>query len=400
MKHDIDKLLQDHINNNELVQAALLVRQDGNVVYDDIFGYEKLETKQPIRRNSIFRLMSMSKVITAVCILQLYEQGFLDLDDPLEKHLPEFHGQRVAVKGQYEFAIRKPLKMLWYLKTFRMNRVKTEPAERPITIRDLLSHSSGLEQGMVGLLAMVQNRKHKAATLKQQVSMYASYPLDFQPGTDTSYSPLAGFNVLGYLVSLISGMSFEEYVQKNICEPLEMKDTTFFLNEEQRTRLVDLYMRKKNSLINVTGSEKDLYGAMNMEKEAFEAGCGGLYSTLEDYEHFAEMLLNEGTYKEKRILKTETVRMMRSEGAYVHLEKDPGLVWGLGVKIRTEPGKCGSTATKGTYGWSGAFGTHFFISSEDRLEAVFMTNRADMDGASSPVSREIEKAVFENWRKG
>ena len=194
-------------------------------------------------------------------------------------------------------------------------------------------------------------------------------------------------------------MSFEEYVQKNICEPLEMKDTTFFLNEEQRTRLVDLYIRKKERLVNVTGSEKDLYSVMNMEKEAFEAGCGGLYSTVEDYEHFAEMLLNEGTYYGKRILKQKTVRMMCSEGGYVHLEKDPGLVWGLGVKIRTEPEKCGSAATKGTYGWSGAFGTHFFISPEDRLEAVFMTNRADMDGASSPVSREIEKAVFENWRK-
>ena len=399
MKHDIDKLLQDHIDNNELVQAALLVRQDGRIIYEGVFGYKSRETKEPLRKDSIFRLMSMSKVITAVCILQLCDQGLLDIDDPVEKYIPEFHGQRVAVKGQYEFAIKKPLKMLWYLKTFKMNKVRTESAERPITIRDLLSHSSGLEQGMVGLLAMVQNRKHKAATLKQQVEMYASYPLDFQPGTDTSYSPLAGFNVLGYLVSLISGMSFEEYVQKNICEPLEMKDTTFFLNEEQRTRLVDLYIRKKERLVNVTGSEKDLYSVMNMEKEAFEAGCGGLYSTVEDYEHFAEMLLNEGTYYGKRILKQKTVRMMCSEGGYVHLEKDPGLVWGLGVKIRTEPEKCGSAATKGTYGWSGAFGTHFFISPEDRLEAVFMTNRADMDGASSPVSREIEKAVFENWRK-
>ena len=229
--------------------------------------------------------------------------------------------------------------------------------------------------------------------------MYASYPLDFQPGTDTSYSPLAGFNVLGYLASVVSGMPLEEYIQKNICEPLEIKETTFFLSEEQRARLVDLYVRKKNRLINVSDTEKDLYTVMNMEKEAFEAGCGGLYSTVEDYERFAQMLLNEGSYKENVILRPETVRMMASEGAYRHLEKEAGLVWGLGVKIRQDPEACGSPASKGTYGWSGAFGTHFFVSPKDDLDAVFMTNRADLDGASSYVSRQIEEAVFENWRK-
>ena len=332
-------------------------------------------------------------------MLQLYERGLLDLDDPVEKYIPAFKDQKVALRGQYMFAPNRPLKMLWQLKTFRMGKVKTEASERPITIRDLLSHSSGLEQGMVGLMAMMQNRKHKAVSLKQQVDMYASYPLDFQPGTDTSYSPLAGFNVLGYLASVVSGMPLEEYIQKNICEPLEIKETTFFLSEEQRARLVDLYVRKKNRLINVSDTEKDLYTVMNMEKEAFEAGCGGLYSTVEDYERFAQMLLNEGSYKENVILRPETVRMMASEGAYRHLEKEAGLVWGLGVKIRQDPEACGSPASKGTYGWSGAFGTHFFVSPKDDLDAVFMTNRADLDGASSYVSRQIEEAVFENWRK-
>ena len=399
MKRDIERLLKDYIDNNELAQASLIVRQNGRVVYEGLYGYRSLENKEPVRKDSIFRLMSMSKVVTAVCVLQLYERGLLNLDDPVEKYIPAFRNQRVAIRGQFVFTPNRPFKMLWQLKMFRMDKVKTEASERPITIRDLLSHSSGLEQGMVGLMAMMQNRKHKASSLKQQAEMYASYPLDFQPGTDTSYSPLAGFNILGYLISLISGMSFEEYVQKNICEPLEMKNTTFFLNEEQKTRLVDLYTGKKNKLINVTGSKKDLYDVMNMEKESFEAGCGGLYSTVEDYEHFAQMLLNEGFYKENVILKPETVRMMASEGAYRHLEKEAGLVWGLGVKVRQDPEACDSSASKGTYGWSGAFGTHFFVSPKDDLDVVFMTNRADLDGASSYVSKKIEEAVFENWRK-
>ena len=178
-----------------------------------------------------------------------------------------------------------------------------------------------------------------------------------------------------------------------------MKDTTFFLNDDQKKRLVRAYKNKKNKLVDVTGSKEDLYGVMRMEPYSFEAGCGGLYSTAEDYERFAEMLLNEGMLDGIQLLKKETVEMIYTEANSQHVYTEPGLVWGLGVKIRQNPKEAGSYATEGTYGWSGAFGTHFFVSPKDNLDAVFMTNRTDLDGAGSYISKKIEEMVFGNWRK-
>ncbi len=399
MRDEISEVMQRYITDGELAQAILLVRQGNRVVYRNKWGFSRLEDRTPVEYGSVFRMMSMSKVVTALCVLKLAEQGKLDLDDPVEKYLPAFRGQQVAVAGQYAFDLKRPIRMLWYLLTFSMDRVKGEPQDRPFTVRDVLSHSSGLEQGMIGLLNLQKHKKMRLSSLDEDVEMYSRYLLDFQPGTDTSYSPLAGFNVLGYLVSEIAGESLESFMQREICSPLEMKDTSFFLSGSMRDRLVEVYRKGKKGLVNVTGTDEDLYGVMRMIPESFEAGAGGLYSTADDYEHLARMLLDKGVFNGRRLFSQETVEAMGRPGAYRHLEKDPGLEWGLGVKIRTDPEKAGSFATRGTYGWSGAFGTHFFVSPEDDLEAVFMTNRSDLDGAASPVSRKVEELVFSMWRK-
>ena len=400
MNEQINTVLQSYIDNNELAQSVLIVHQDGTPVYKKCFGYADLEKREPVKFDSVFRIMSMTKVVIALCILKLVEEGRLNLDDPLEKYIPEFADQLVAKPGQYEFVPDRPLKMLSYLLTFSMDKVKGEKKERSITIRDLLSHSSGLEQGMIGLLNLQKNKKLRLGSLRDCVNMYSRYLLDFQPGTDTSYSPLAGFNILGYLLTLISNESLESFMQKNICVPLNMKNTSFFLDENGRSKLVKVYKRKKDKLVNVTDTDEDLYGVMRMIPESFEAGSGGLYSTAEDYEHLARMLLNKGMFEGRQVFRKETIELLQKPGAYRYLEKDPGLTWGLGVKIRMDPEKAGSSASKGTYGWSGAFGTHFFVSPHDDLEAVFMTNRSDLDGASSYVSKRIEELVFKYWKKG
>ena len=176
-----------------------------------------------------------------------------------------------------------------------------------------------------------------------------------------------------------------------------MRDTTFFLSEEQKSRLVDVYKRKGKHLVNVTGKKDDIAGFFHQKELLFEHGCGGLYSTLEDYARFGQMLLNEGTYQGRQILKSETVQLMHTEGAREHLCPEPGMVWGLGMKIRQNPKEAGSFATEGTYGWSGAFGTHFFISPKERLMAVFMMNRSDIGGSGSYISRKVEELVFGIW---
>ena len=396
MDFNIDEQMQTYISGQELAQAILMVRRGGEEIYHNRWGYSNLEEKILIKENSIFRLMSMTKVVTAVAVLLLIEAGKLGLDDPIERYIPDLKGIQVAAPGQYEFCLENKLKMMKYLMTFNMEKVKRIAADRPFTVRDLLSHSSGLEQGMVGLLEMLKY-KGKDRTQKARIHRYSTYVLDFQPGTATSYSPCAGYDILGYLVSVVSGVSLEEYMRENIFEPLEMTDTTFFLNEEQKSRLVTLYKRMDDKLVDVTNTNEDMWGILHMEEMAFEAGSGGMFSTASDYEHLAHMLLNNGVYKERQILKPETVALMQQEGARVHLEPELGMVWGLGVKIRQDPKKAASFATEGTYGWSGAFGTHFFVSPKDNLEAVFMTNRADLEGSGSYVSRRVEEMVFGNW---
>lgn len=395
-KQDIAVCMQEYVDHQEMSGGALMVRKNGELVYQNKWGMACIDSKEEISYDSIYRMMSMTKCVTAVAILQLIESGKLGLDDSLSKYVPEFKNMQVASDERYVIDMDHPKKILLQVPLFKMEKVKTVPADREITIRDLLSHSSGLEQGAVGLIAMMK-MKIEDQILEDRVMRYSRYALDFQPGTGTSYSPLAGFDILGYVIERVSGMRFEEYLQRNICEPLEMKDTTFFLSDEQKKRLVHVYKREKETLKDVTGTKDDMFGMLHQDKMRFEEGSGGLFSTIVDYEHLVEMLCNHGSFHGKQILKPETVKLMHTEAAEQHLEPDPGTVWGLGVKIRQNPNAAKSFATEGTYGWSGAFGTHFFVSPKDHLEAVFMTNRTDLGGSGSYISAKVEELVFDIW---
>lgn len=392
-EEQISEVMERYVQNEEIAGASLLVRQHGQTVYRNCWGYADKSARMPIREDSIFRLMSMTKCVTAVGILQLMEAGKLNLDDPLSLFIPSFAKPRVAADARYCWHDGVKMgELLWKALFFRMERVKTVPAEREITIRDLLSHSSGLEQGMVGLLAMLKDCR-KRFDLAAQAERYAGYPLDFQPGCGTGYSPLAGFDVLARVIEVVSGMDAAQYYKTNIFEPLGMRDTAFHLNEEQKKRLVHVYCRKNGKLVDVTGSKEDLPKKFHFG-ERYICGAGGLYATLTDYVAFAQMLQNGGSYRGTQILKSETVQLMCTEAPVKHLEPEPGFVWGLGVKIRQDPVRGGSFATAGTYGWSGAFGTHFFVSPADDLNCVLMLNRSDLDGAGSYISKKVEELVF------
>lgn len=387
----IGETMQEYVNNQEMAGGALFVRQGENILYREKWG--------AVQFDSIYRMMSMTKCITAAAVMICIERGLIGLDESLSTYIPEFKEMKVMDDKRYVFEPKKLKKFPMMLLTFRMDRVKNKPAKREMTIRDLLSHSSGLQQGLVGLLAMTKERE-QYKTLRDFVLHYTKHSLDFEPGTGTGYSPLAGFDILGYVVSLVSGMEFDEFIQKEICMPLHMKDTTFFLSKEQKKRLVDVYKRKKNRLLKVTGTKDDMAGFMHQKEICFEHGSGGLYSTLDDYANFGEMLLCKGNFRGTQILKPETVELMHTEAPKRHLEPEPGLVWGLGMKIRQNPKKANLPVTEGTYGWSGAFGTHFFISPKDNLEAVFMMNRSDIGGSGSYISAKVEELIFEIWGGG
>ena len=257
-EEQISEVMERYVQNEEIAGASLLVRQHGQTVYRNCWGYADKAAKTTIQENSIFRMMSMTKCVTAVGILQLMEAGKLNLDDPLSLFIPSFAEPRVAADARYRWHDGMKMgELLQKTLFFQMERVKTVPAEREITIRDLLSHSSGLEQGMVGLLAMLKDRQERV-DLAAQAERYAGYPLDFQPGCGTGYSPLAGFDVLARVIEVVSGTDAVQYYKANIFQPLGMRDTAFHLNEEQKKRLVHIYCRKNGRLMDVTGSKEDL----------------------------------------------------------------------------------------------------------------------------------------------
>jgi CubicO group peptidase (beta-lactamase class C family) len=166
---------------------------------------------------------------------------------------------------------------------------------------------------------------------------YTGHVLDFQPGTATGYSATASFDILGYVITLVSKMSLEEYLKQEIFTPLDMTSTTFFLNEAQKARLVTLYKYDKGRLKDVTGTKDDMYGILKQGDHRFEAGCGGLFGTVTDYDNMINMLLRQGNHNGRQFMKPETVELIHTEAQQHHLEPEPGFVWGLGVKIRQNP---------------------------------------------------------------
>lgn len=390
---DISAVMEQYIANQEMPGASLLVRKNDEIVYQNKWGYADIAAQRPMEYDAVFRLMSMTKCIVAVGIMKLMEQKKLALDDPLSKFIPAFRSMRVADDKRYEY--KEGMKMadiLPKLLLFKMSKVKTVAAQRGITIRDLLSHSSGLEQGIVGLLAMTKDKTPRV-NLAQQAEKYAEYALDFQPGSGTGYSPLAGFDMLARVIEIVSKKKADVFFQEELFTPLGMKDSSFHPGAEMQQRLVSLYKRDKEKLMDVTGTKEDIDGALR-RGELYTSGSGGLFSTLEDYERFTRMLCNEGLHEDKQFLQPETVALMHTEAPAAHLEPEPGFVWGLGVKLRQDPARGNSFATQGTYGWSGAFGTHFFISPKDKLDCVFMVNRSDLNGAGSYISNKVEELVF------
>ena len=386
---EIDRVMEGYLQNREMAGGALLVRKDDEIVYNGKWGLADLAARTPVTDDTIFRMASMTKIVTAVGILKLMEEGLLGLDDPLSKYLPEFSHMRVCDDKRYEFHPGMSMaSLLPKLLFFRMDKVKTVPADREITIRDLLSHASGLQQGVAGMMAMMKEKKND--TLEERIHSYSRYALDFQPGTATSYSPCAAFDILGYLMGVLTGKSPAEAYRTLVFAPLNMESATFKLSGEQRSHLARTYTQKNGSLTDITGTGKDLEGIIRIQKDSdYVAGSGGLYCTVKDYEKLGRMLCREGD----GYLKPTSVCLLHTEAQGKHLEPEPGQVWGLGVRIRQQDQFC----TPGTYGWSGALGTHFFVSPADKLEAVFATHRKDLGGSGSYISRKVEELVFGIW---
>ncbi len=337
--------LQVYIDMGQTPGFLTTIAKNGKIIHFETIGMRDVENKKPVEDDTIFRIYSMSKPITSVAVMILYDEGLLQLDDPVEKYLPEFKDMKVFNKEQTE----------------------THPAKNKMTIKHLLTHSSGLTYGWgnkpVDKLYSELKIFKRGSGLKEMVEKLGEIPLVFEPGERWNYG--VSTDVLGYLVEVVSEMPFEEFLQTKIFKPLGMVDTAFSVPKEKVDRFAALYRHNKEEgmklAANVPLATDDL--------TFFPSGGGGLVSTTADYLRFCQMLLNGGELDGARILKTETVDLMR----YPHEQYGKGGAFGLGFHVVTRTNEKAGKRSNGSFSWGGAAATTFWIDPEKELIGILMT---------------------------
>jgi CubicO group peptidase (beta-lactamase class C family) len=357
----IDTYLQNEIDSNKIPGAVLLIRRNGQTAYFKSFGVRDPATKVPMTPDTIFRIYSMSKPITTVAAMMLVEEGKLALDDPLSKYIPAFANVKVGVEVKEEDG-----KM----------RLDLVAAKRPITIQDLMRHTSGLTygffgEGMVKKAYVEANLGADDPDLAEFTERLAKLPLAYQPGTTWDYSQST--DVLGRVIEVVSGKSLYQFEKERLLDPLGMKDTGFYVTDPGKQPLVAEPFPNDRT-IGAGAQMNDPRVARKME-----SGGGGMVSTIDDYARFAQMILNGGTI-DKRYLSPKTIAYMGSNqigpGSGVvpgpYYLPGPGFGFGLGFAVRTDAGIVPYEGSVGEMNWSGAGGTTFWIDRQENMFAVFM----------------------------
>jgi CubicO group peptidase (beta-lactamase class C family) len=371
----IHDAMQLHIDAHDVSGAVTLVARNGQVVWFEAQGLTDIEAKKPMQKNATFRVFSMSKPICGVAILMLLEEGKVRLNDPVSKFIPEFRGSKVAVAQDRpaNAPVSDPPK--YY----------TIPATREITIQDLLTHVSGLASGgpasayeLRGLMDVLGR-----GTLADMMPKFAASPLDFQPGSRWTYSPLAGFDTLGRVVEVASGMSFDQFLKQRIFTPLGMKTTAFHPGDDGWSSVVTAYHRAEGTLRKAENPNR-------LQSKTYFSGAGGLVSTAEEYAQFALMLSAGGQLNGKRLLSPKTVELMSSVFVPDTLPgRAPGRGYGLSVEVVNDPVAAGRRVSKGSFGWDGAYGTHFWVDPKEKLIGVMMIQT---DNPDRQMDRDVENA--------
>jgi CubicO group peptidase (beta-lactamase class C family) len=376
----VGELVQRHIAAGSFSGAVTLVARNGRIVQHEAYGLMDLESKKPMVKDGIFRLMSMTKPVIGVSILMMMEEGKVRLQDPISKFIPEWRDMTVGVPlatppngrgGNGAPAAPAAGAGRAGRGAQEAPRYYTVPVEREVTIRDLLTHTSGLVSGPISNYANRSVGAGPKETLADYVPRLGKVPLEFQPGARWAYSAAAGFDVLSRVVEVASGMPIDRFVKQRIFDPLQMKDTTY-IAPNGNPRLVKLYSRTPDGL-------KPAQDPAFMNGVYFSGG-GGLLSTAEDYAQFAMMLANGGELNGRRLLSPRLVELMGSVFAPDTLPGRPkGEAYGLSVRVVIDPVARNSFLSEGSFGWSGAFGTHFWVDRKERLIAIAMTQTSNQE---------------------
>lgn len=380
----IDAVVNAEIEKGKIPGAVAIVVRNGQVAYLRSFGYADVESGKPMTSDAIFRIASMTKALTSVGIMILYERGEFLLNDPVGLYLPEFAQAEVVSEVDEAGDI-----------------VATTPASRPIRIIDLLTHSAGI--GYSFIPSSVSRQYEEAGiidgltsnpyTLAEQMQLLAKQPLMFEPGTRFAYG--LNTDVLGYLIEVISGKTLAEFFRDEITEPLALRDTHFYLPEDSAGRLVTVYSEVDGEgLVAAQDMELPLtVGSANYPVEgarSYFSGGAGLSSTVNDYARFLQMLLNGGELDGVRILSRKSVELMHTPR--IDWDNDGAADFGLGFRVISDIGKDGAVGSNGSYSWGGAFYTSYWIDPSENLVAVFMSQGRPI---SSNVDEKFRALVYQ-----
>lgn len=371
LKTNIEKRINERINSGMVGGCAAMVMQNGEVMYSNYFSSEGFD----VNEKTAFRLASMTKPITAAAILICIDRGLVALDDKVSKFVPGFAEMQIG----------------------RMNDGVLEivgNAEKEITILHLLTHTSGLGSGDVGNYALSKMTWEKEQScLREAVEHYSRSALDFEPFSAQFYSAIFGFDVLARIVEIASGMQYNDFIRENILDPLGMDDTTFTPTDEQRGRLIPMHDYVDGKAVPVDFPVGGMFEGLPL---AYFMGGAGLAATMSDYSRFAEMLLNYGEYNGKRIISRELVEAMGTP--HVPHEIMPySERWGLGVRVIVNDEY--KRLPVGAYGWSGAYGTHFWVDPENKITAIYMKNSRFDGGSGAETAAHFEEDVTNSFEE-
>ena len=364
----VDARVNADIASGKVGGAALCVVQDGEILLHKTYGYQNATTKEPLREDAMYRLASMTKPITAVAALIAEEQGLLSIDDELCKYIPAYAHMKI---GHVEEG----------------KAVYDKDAETPITIKHLLSHTSGIGTLEIGDLAWAQMPADKAQTPEGVMDWFADKMIAFEPYTAQWYSPVVAFVAVARIIEIVSGMDYNAFLKKYLLDPLGMNDTTFAMTEEQKARMIAMHnYTEEQGGFAVPKSVETIFENIPVTQYC---GGAGLAATLDDYVKFGEMLTHGGTLGGVRILSPESVKKMGSVQVTDAI-MGPPVQWGLGVRVITGEYQM----PVGCFGWSGAYGTHYWSDPANKITAIYMKNSGYDGGSGAVTSFLYEQDVY------
>lgn len=379
----IDSIMNKEVDEHRVAGGTALIIHEGRVKYNKAFGYSDIAAKKKMETHSIFRIASQTKAIVSVGLLQLLEKQHIQLEEPIERFIPAFSNQKVAI--------------------IRRDSIQLVERNRPITIRDVLTHQSGISSAdehprlaplfkKYGLDKML-NMGYK--NLEEEINQIAKMPLAHQPGERFSYG--LSTDVAGRLIEIISGMSLAQYLEKNIFGPLGMHDTYFYLPQTKHDRLVKVYTQYKADSLQELSPSMYPVDYAKQDDNGYYSGIGGLVSTTEDYGKFLSCLLNDGMYKKKMLLSKQSIEALLTnqlgDKTFVFGGKASLNNFGLGVGLTTEKGQVINNASIGSFFWGGAFNTAYMVDPVRKLITLFYFQKAPF--VLPPLLSKLEKTTIE-----